>query len=85
MGLSCVGAGIEQPDHLARSWIEAGKVRAFRPIASIARQCQVERIVRPTVLLGVDVFNVKGKKRGVALAQPTILTAIASALPHEVP
>ena len=53
------------------------------PIAVRARQAEIGRIVGTTVLLRLDVLDVKSKEQGSRLGQPAIFTAVLRSIPNE--
>ena len=75
---------VEQGNKFRRPRIDAGNVRAFVEIAATTRPSQIGGIVVATVLSRNNMLDMKrpfvGRRR-----QATILTAIASPLPHKFP
>jgi hypothetical protein len=63
---------------------QSGEVRALGPVTVRTRQAQIILVVRPTVLLGDDVFDVKSEKVRIVLMDPAVLAPAAGAAPDEI-
>jgi hypothetical protein len=79
-----VAARMEQGYDIARDRIDPGKVWTFVQIATVARQGQISRIIRPAVLFRDDVFHLVGKVAKL-LIQQAVFAPVPRSPPHEFP
>jgi hypothetical protein len=70
-----VSAGMIEGDDLTGLGDQAGEIRTFVKIASVARKGEVVRVIGPTMLLCYDVLNVV-REVAVLLAEQAILAAV---------
>ena len=77
-------ARIEERRHCSIFGIDPGEIRPFMQISVTTRQCQVLRVVSPTVLEGQDMLDVKPKVRIIVLMDSTVFAAIARSSPDEI-
>ncbi len=74
---------MKQFGYLIGLGLDAGQVRSFMEIAIDAGQGKIVGVIRATVLLGDDVFDVQDSQWRVVLMQVAILAAITCTLPDE--
>ena len=73
---------MKQWNNRTGQWINCRQIRALVAIAAVASQCQIGGFGRSTMLLGYNVFQVKGHCGSDALMDLAILAALVSALPY---
>jgi hypothetical protein len=66
------------------SGINSRQVRPLVQIASITRQRQVVRVLRPTMLPSNDVFDME-RRLALPLMEQTVLAPVTRASPHQLP
>lgn len=76
--------GMEQRDDLARVRINSRQIRPLMPIAPVAGQSQVLKVIVAAMLPGNDVFDMKAEERLVRLVEVAILAAISRAIAYKV-
>ena len=75
---------MEEARDLSRIRINPGKIGALVAIALRAGESQIFQIIGAAMLTGDDVVDMKSQG-GMSLRQPTVFTAFASPLAHELP
>ena len=71
---------MKQADQIARVWINPSDVRALKPIAVIARHCQVFQNRGPTMLARNDVIDLE-RQAIMRMWDPAVFAAIVRASP----
>lgn len=79
-----ISTRMEKPSHQASVGVHARQVRTFERIAPAAGQSQVLEAVTSAVLVGNDVFDVKGQSRIYALRKPTVFATMACTDSHAI-
>ena len=74
---------MEELRYFVRFGIDTCQIRTFVEITINARQRKVVYVIGAAVLLGDDVLDMQGGKRGVILMQLTVFATIVGARPDK--